>query len=230
MQKATGWTCKTCHRGTDFRANLYGYDRQCWKCAEATPIPAPAKTRKVTVAEFIETVRGLVPYWFSPFHLQPCHQCNHPCWGQPCRWCGFYPYGTYPKADPAKYLGLVHWLRQMEKQELVLHYIANRFNNCASTYVNNHWMDRAIEAAKVIEWPSALDLWEAFGPDADKDAREALHPWKKPNADRREIRRKELEGELEYFQWCHDTRNMSGGDDYRLRQIKQDLERLSLNS
>lgn len=230
--KSEGWTCKTCYRkGNDFSSNLYGFDRLCYKCAKDSPIPAPVKTAKVTIPEFIEAVRGLVPYWFAPFHLSPCHQCNHPCWGQPCRWCGFYPYGQYPKADPEKYLGKDRWLKSLEKQEFILHYIAGRFNNCASTSVNNHWMDKALDAAKIIEWPTALELWEAFGPDADKDARDALHPWRKSNSvNWTELRRKELEGELEFFQWCKDTGNMGYGDSSRLDQIKADLARMSLKS
>lgn len=225
-----GWTCKKCHRGpggSHYGTRLGGYDRICFQCVKDNPIPPVEKKQKVALADFITTVRFLVPYWTNAFHLSPCHQCNHPTWGQPCRWCGFYPYGQYPEQKPENFLGKAHWDRMMGEQDLVLYYLSNRFANCAHTTVNNYWMDKALDAAKAFEWPTSEELWQSFGPPSTEAGRKLLHPYGDhvPQRTYLEGRIKQLEGNIEFHEWEIANRFAGQGVDSRLRMDREDLIR-----
>src|SRR5574338_701182 len=88
----------------------------------------------MTYIELIEVVRNLHPI-FKNFHLSPCGGCNGPAYQQPCRICGFYPYGNDPqetkRASDYKEKAKEIFIRSVnEHNNIVAWYISEYFNTC----------------------------------------------------------------------------------------------------
>lgn len=174
-------SCKRCNKNFcngSFNATSGGllvYDRLCPVCVREVPYCVIPKTVKVKVENLVETIQlDFIPHLFSPFHLNICH-CGLPSWQQPCHWCGFYPMGANLCTEKSRHwMGVGEWLEFHKSRDFFLHYLSCHFGCCANM---DHYCDRVLPKAATYEFPSAEEIWEAFGTDVSKEARDKLHAW-----------------------------------------------------
>jgi hypothetical protein len=115
----------------------------------------------------------------SYFHLHPCVRCHSPVWCQPCPVCDYYPMGGH---DGQYIINSPAWLEWVEKdirpkaKERFIQ-LVNRHGNIGVWYFSNKkklvaynensdfkkQVDHFIEQLKRYHFPSAEEIWDAYG-------------------------------------------------------------------
>ena len=114
----------------------------------------------------------------SYFHCSPCGRCGSPVWQQPCPVCDYYPYGSM---DGDVRHGSPEWEERKARYHESAHAKFNKLVNNAGNYAAwffldkkktvafkepynfEHWVQPFVDQALSEQWPSADEIWEAYG-------------------------------------------------------------------
>jgi len=132
---------------------------------------------RITADNVQDAIRSLGQHW-RYFHLGPCARCGCPSWQQPCPVCGFYPYGArgyaegrkWREANPPSFERFEAWHnRHGNIFEAVMAQVSKLVP--AGQAMVAPQVDRARREAEGWEWPTARELWDAFGSGSTKESR-----------------------------------------------------------